>query len=268
MPAVAFCRERIFMRWNLWLALVVLGGLVGCGGAQPAKPNAGGDSGEAETDSSGGPLKSYTAAELPPIDDPLPIMDEGRVQISLPTGWKPLKRKPQILVAAIPEEGSAAKFPRIMVTVADPTIGDKASITTSNAQGIAGKLQAQLKKSPIERCTPVALGDNVWIRHVRAAKASDGVSDLAIQSLQTIKSGRLYTVELTVDAKNNPRSSNPPIIYEKPLKAHRDFAYAVAANMKFPKEDGGAPATETKPAEEKPAEEKSAEKPAEPEKTE
>lgn len=259
-----FLSGAVFMRWNLWLAVVVLGALVGCGGSQSAKPNTGGDSGEAAASGGGDAPKSYTAAELPEMDDrPTPVMDEGRVQIALPTGWKPLKKNPKFLIAAIPEESTAAKFPRITVAVADPTITEKSSVTLKNAQSIADQLQGQMKKSPIENCTPVALGENIWIRHVRAVKAADGVGDLAIQSLQTIKSGRLYTVELTVDAKNNPRSSNPPIIYEKTLKAHRDFAYAVAANMKFPKEAGGAPATDIKPAEEKPAEEKPVEKPAE-----
>jgi hypothetical protein len=255
------------MRWTFFATFLALGLAValaaGCGGSQPgAASGGGGDDGEAAVETGGDTFKTYALSDLPEIDKerPIPIKDEGRVQFWLPTGWKPLKPNPKFLIACIPEDNSASQLPRI--TIAASSIDEKSSTTSSNAQALADKLQAQLeadKKRPLESCKPLQLGDQVWVRHVRKAAATDG--PVAIQSLQTIKSGRLYSVELTVTAKDNPRSSQKPIFYEKELQASRNYAYAVAANMKFPKDGGGgAPTAEENPAEEKPAEEKPAEK--------
>jgi hypothetical protein len=262
------------MRWTFFATFLAFGlaaaaGLLGCGGSQPgAGSGGGGDDGEAAVETAGDNFKTYALSDLPEIDKerPIPLKDEGRVQFWLPTGWKPLKPNQKFLIACIPEDNSASQLPRITIAVSTPTVDDKSSTTSSNAQALADKLQAQMeadKKRPLESCKPLQMGDQVWVRHVRKAAASDG--PVAIQSLQTIKSGRLYSVELTVTAKDNPRSSQKPIFYEKELQASRNFAYAVAANMKFPKDaSGGAPTGEENPAEnpaeEKPAEEKPAEK--------
>jgi hypothetical protein len=257
------------MRWTMFAALLAVSlaavGFVGCGGSKPSAAT-GGDNGGAAVETSEDGFKTYDLADLPEIDKerPIPIKDEGRVQFWLPAGWKPLKPNPKFLIACVPEDNSAGQLPRITIAANTPMVDDKSSTTGSNAQALADKLQAQLeadKKRPLESCKPLQLGDQVWVRHVRKAAAQDG--PVAIQSLQTIKSGRLISVELTVTAQDNPRSSQKPIFYEKELQAHRNFAYAVAANMKFPKDGGGTPAVEEKPTEpttEKPAEEKPAEK--------
>lgn len=256
------------MRWILLIALLAMGGFVGCGDAKPAASNGGGSGGgdEAAPASNSDGMKSYALSDLPEMDDrPMPVKDEGRVQFSLPAGWKPLAPKKEFLVACIPEENSAASLPRITISVADPPGDDKSSTTAENAGALASKLQSQLEsdpsKKPIESCTPIQLGDSVWIRHVRKVSAKSGPA--AAQALQTVRSGRLVTVELIVNARDNPKSSRPPILYDKELKKHRDYGYAVAANMKFPKDGSSAPASEEKPAEDKPAEENPAEAPAE-----
>lgn len=258
------------MRWTFFATFLALaaGSLLGCGGSQPgAATGGGGDDGDAAAEATGDNFKTYALSDLPEIDKerPIPVKDEGRVQFWLPTGWKPLKPNQKFLIACIPEDNSASQLPRITIAVSTPTVDDKSSTTSSNAQALADQLQAQMeadKKRPLESCKPLQLGDQVWVRHVRKAAASDG--PVAIQSLQTIKSGRLYSVELTVTAKDNPRSSQKPIVYEKGLQASRNFAYAVAANMTFPKDGSGAPSGEANPATEKPATEKPAEeKPAE-----
>jgi hypothetical protein len=260
------------MRWTFFVAVLAVGlaslGLAGCGGSQQGAAPGGGnsDAGDAGGETSSENLKTYALSDLPEIDKdrPIPIKDEGRVQFWIPTGWKPLKPNQKFLIACIPEDNTANQLPRISIAVSEPTVDDKSSTTSSNAQALAEKLQAKMegdKKRPVEGCKPLQLGDHVWVRHVRKAAASDG--PVAIQSLQTIKSGRLYSVELTVTAKDNPRSSQKPIIYEKALQAHRNYAYAVAANMQFPKDSSSPPAVEEKPAEENPAEKPAEEKPAE-----
>lgn len=248
------------MRWFILTLLFV--GLCGCGTPVANSGDGGGGDNEPVVETSSDGIKTRAISDLPEMDDrPMPAKDEGRVQFALPAGWKPLKPNPKFLIACIPEDSSASKLPRITIAAGEPNIDEKSSTTSSNALDLAKKLQAQLeadKKKAIESFRPLKLGDTVWVRHVRKVSTADG-TPAAVQSLQTIKSGRLITVELTVNAKDNPRSSIKPIFYEKELQAHRDYAYAVAANMKFPKEGGGSPPAEEKPAEEKPAEEKKSE---------
>lgn len=244
--------------------VLVLGGLIGCDAVPPGGGTGAGGGSKAEPAAADG-HKSYAIADLPDVEETaLPAADQGRVVITLPAGWKPLVRNPKFLVACIPEDSSASKLPRITVSVSEPTIDDKTSVTADNVQEFAAKLQAQMQKEDkktVESAKPLMLGENAWARHVRRVSFSDGPA--AIQALQTIRSGRLYTVELTVTAKDNPRKSTD-LFYKNTLKAHRDFAYAVAANMKFPKDGGSAPATTepATPAEEKPSTEKPAAEPA------
>lgn len=245
--------------------------LVGCGGGAPSA-NKGDGVGGATAEISSEGIKTRELSELPAVDAPLPIADQGRVQFSLPEGWKTLARNPKFLVACVPEEGSAATLPRIAISVSDPPADVTTKTTADNVAELADILQAQLKKDDkiaIESCKPLILGSNPWVRHVRKSRYKD--EPVAVQYLQTVQSGRLYTVDLTVNAKDNPKSSAKPIVYDKSLLAHRDFAYAVAANMKFPKEGGGTaepppPTTEEEPAVKKVAE--PADKPAEPAKSE
>ena len=237
--------------------------LVGCGGSTPAV-NQGGNGGDSTGESSSEEIKTRELSELPAVDNPLPVADQGRVQFSLPEGWKTLTRNPKYLVACVPEEGSAATLPRISISVSDPPADVTTRTTADNVGELADILQAQLKKDDkiaIESCKPLILGSNPWVRHVRKSRFKD--DPVAVQYLQTVQSGRLYTVDLTVTAKDNPKSSAKPIIYDKSLLAQRDFAYAVAANMKFPKEGGGGVEPALVPSEEKPVE-----KPAEPAKSE
>jgi hypothetical protein len=83
---------------------------------------------------------------------------------------------------------------------------------------------------------PVVLGSTVFLRHVRHASLSG--TPVVIQSLQTVRGGRLYKVEL-VCAVDSPNRRD----YEASLKKYRDDGYAVAANMKF----AAAAATEENP---------------------
>src|SRR5689334_6767676 len=102
------------MRWTVFAALLTAVGLVGCGGSQPGAATGGGEGGEAAVETGGDGFKSYALSDLPEIDKerPIPVKDEGRVQIWLPSGWKPLKPNPKYLIACIPEENSGSQLPR------------------------------------------------------------------------------------------------------------------------------------------------------------
>jgi hypothetical protein len=263
-------REFLFMRSVICGVSLVLIGLAGCGGGSTTTPDSGGGGGgSSENSSNSDGIKTREISSLPAVDEALRPDDQGRVQYSLPANWKTLSKNTKnkkILVACVPEEGSANTLPRITITAEDPPSGAPSRTTESNVQELADKLAAELKKEDkfaIESPRPLILGSNAWVRHVR--KSSFKEAPVAVQYLQTVQSGRLYTIDLTVTAKDNPKSSTKPIFYDKSMLEHRDFAYAVAAHMKFLKEAGGStePAPSAPPAEEKPAD-----KPAEPAKSE
>ncbi|WP_254512437.1 hypothetical protein [Anatilimnocola floriformis] len=221
------------MRWMMFGALLVLSGGLGCGGASPAA-----SSGEGATaPPPPAEIKTYAIEDLPAVDDrPYPALDEGRIQFAMPTGWEPLRPSQKYLFACGPKD-NMTNLPRITISASDTPADSKASTTAKYAQTLAGKLQTSLinaNKKPIESCKPIILGENVWIRHVRKVGLLDGPT--AVQSLQTIKGGRIISIELSVPAQDNPGDAQKPINYEKELLAHRDIAYSLAAHMKFPKD--------------------------------
>jgi hypothetical protein len=173
-------------------------------------------------------FKRRTASELPVVDDYLPPLDDGRIEIAGPEGWNPLPRSSKYLAGFV--KGRASDLPRIVVTVGDPPAAKLADTNEKNADMLAALLSAELRKDTTkrvpERCLPIVLGQHVFIRHVRLA--SLGGDPAVIQSLQTVRSGKLYTVELfcNVDAADGRE-------YRKSLTDERDNGYAVAANLKF-----------------------------------
>lgn len=199
-------------------AAIVSLALAGCGGASKveAPPEAAPVAEE---------IKRRSADEMPAIDGYLPPLDDGRVEIAPPAGWKVLSRRPNYLANFT--KGKASELPRISITVGEPPEGLD-DVTEENAaefaRAIAKRLKSEKKTSIAEPPKPIILGDVVWSRHVRnPLNAGDPV---AIQTLQTIRGGRLYTIDLMI---NVPSPEN----YAAALQIERDQAYAVAANMKW-----------------------------------
>jgi hypothetical protein len=166
--------------------------------------------------------------DLPTVGDALPPLDDGRIEIAGPQGWRTLPRNSrEYLVGFVP--GQASQLPRIVVTVKDPPAGLE-DTTEDNAHQLAESLDAGQRSNAKlvvpEHCLPIILGDRTFVRHVRLARM-DG-DPVVIQSLQTVAGGRLYSVELicAVNAADGRE-------YASSLKEHRDQGYAVAANMKF-----------------------------------
>lgn len=211
-------------------ALAVPGlAMLGCGGA----PTAGPADGDAKATQSAGGLKRRTADSLPPVADNLPPLDNGRVEFAPPQGWRVLPRLTGYL-ANFTAGKTNNDLPRIRVTVGAPPEGSPTDLTEATADAFAAAvtkgLVAEKKDSVVEPPKPLLLEDRVWSRYVRNPR-SDG-EPIAIQTLQTIYDGRLYTVELIVDAKS-------PDEYATALVQHRDAAYSVAAHMKFSPEGSG-----------------------------
>ncbi len=240
--------HRTLLAWSVTLSI-----LAGCSeqsGSKPAKP--GSKDGAAEVSESG--YKKRLVSELPAVSESLPPLDDGRIEIAGPESWNPLSRSSKYLTGFV--EGKASELPRIVVTADEPPAPNLGDTTEENAKVLATLLDAQLRKDRAkripERCLPIVLGETTFIRHVRLA--SLGGDPAVIQSLQTIRGGRMYTVELicAINAADGRE-------YVKSLKDKRDYGYAVAANLKFGESADplagveAPPATDTPPPEGTPA---------------
>jgi hypothetical protein len=220
---------------------VLLVVLTGCGGGD-AEPGAAPGTSEA-TSSAGGSLKHRAKSSLPKVGQYLPPQDGGQLEIAGPEGWQTLPRG--AFVAGFYKE-KANELPRITVDAQPANFANLTNATEQNADELAKQMAAVLSrqsKAVQEPPRPIVLGDTVYARHVRLAKYAG--SPAVIQSLQTVKNGRLYSVELFCDVEA-PRAEE----YEASLTKWRDYGYAVAANLRFL---GGDSATES-PAESTPPE--------------
>jgi hypothetical protein len=151
-------------------------------------------------------------------------------------------------------KGEPSSLPRISVVAADSPSPEITNATEDDMPALLEVLTSKSKegkKKPLEPVRPIILGDQLFARHVRLARYND--APCAIVSLQTVKDGRLYTVELYVEAGSDGND------YPKFLKQDQDKAYAVAGNMKFGDESAS---TIPMPAEDSPSPEASAETPA------
>ena len=170
-------------------------------------------------------IKRRPADSLPAVDDFLPPLDGGKVEVAPPKGWNVLSRKANYLANFT--KGKASELPRISITVGDPPegLGDVIEENAAEfASAMTKRLKAEKKTNIAEPPKPIILGDAVWSRHVR--NPLNAGEPIAIQTLQTIRGGRLYTVDLMVDVKSQED-------YAAGLQKERDQAYAVAANMKW-----------------------------------
>lgn len=211
--------------WFFPFAAVGAFALAGCGGSAEVAEKS-----PSSTAPAADAIKRRDPSSLPAVGDYLPPLDDGRVEIAPPEGWKTLPRHADFLVVFNKGE-SANDFPRISITASDTSSGI-ADVTEDSAGAFAEAMAKQLrseKKSFIaEPPKPIILGDQTWSRYVRNPIYNG--EPIAIQMLQTVRGGRQYNVELIVNVKVQDQ-------YAEDLKAGRDAAYAVAANMKFLKGD-------------------------------
>jgi len=218
------------MLLGLWLA--------GCGGGATKE---GAPPAEAEAVPAAGDIKRRLASSLPKVGEYLPPQDGGRIEIAPPAGWKTLPRG--TLIAGFYQE-KANKLPRITVDAQPANLTGLTSATPENADELAQRMATILSrqsKAVQEPPKPIMLGDTIFARHVRLAKHAG--SPAVIQSLQTVRDGRLYTVELFCEV-NASRAEE----YESSLTAWRDHGYAVAANLRFIAEEASSePAADTLP---------------------
>lgn len=208
--------------------------LVGC------DSGTGGGGGAAGTTSESG-VKQYAAAQLPPVTLELPPLDDGRIEIPTPAGWQAASRTTG-LVARFHEKGRSG-IPQIIIKVEDAT-GAPESITAENLVAFTDLVQKELdsqvaakKTTLLEPAKPLLLGANPWVRYVVTGKLPNKEkATIERQILRTVQRGRMYSIDLQVEANTLAKS--------------RDHAYALAAGMTF-HAPAAAPAA-TPPAEEAP----------------
>lgn len=244
------------------LGLVTTGLLTfaGCGGSKPETESGGEASTSGKSTSSSSGPKTYTVEQLTKsakLGDALPPLDTNRIELSPPEDWHVLPRDAKkYVVAMMREDGKQLPQIKVHSKEAPAAVKDVANLTSGNVKDVIAKMGTSVARPSAEPNTPIILGPNTWIREVR--KAEMGGDKVALQSLTTIRGGRLFIVELVVGASADGD-------YAEELKKYRDAAYLMAAEMKFLKPEAeisaeeAAPAAEgDKPAEEMPAEEKPA----------
>jgi hypothetical protein len=214
---------------NRWSLVIVALAIAGCDtAARDEDRTAAGD---------GPSVKSYTAADLPQVADPLPtFLDDGRFEVSPPQDWHVLSRERKY-EARFTKHPDPNRLPRITIS-ALPAVGGIDDVSEDNLAEFVEQMQLRAdsvkSRRMLEPCRPVILGDIPWSRHVRYISAS---GPAAVQALETARGGRLYVIELIVQAKEDSDEA-----FAAAILTERDTAYAVAANWRFVGEASTAPA--------------------------
>ncbi len=165
--------------------------------------------------------KHVRAEGLPALNDPLPLLDGGRVELSPPGDWKTYPRKAGYVARFYYYKTTA--LPRILVTVTEGENQGLAAATKDNLPELSKVVDAIIEKKYgkdtklLEPAKQMIIGGQPWIRYVYKASLKGLIAEC--QVLKTVAGGRVYTVELQV--------------IEGKLLDYRDDAYAVAGGMKF-----------------------------------
>jgi hypothetical protein len=201
-------------------ALTLLVALSGCGGETPV------DRFQIKVVEDGQGFTLKTA-------DPLPPLDDGRVELAGPEGWKFLQRTFSYLARF--GQGTPNELPRIEVTVVEESpYAEFKTITKDNVVAFAKAIDKKIfaEESPavlaapsFEPPKPMIIGGVPCVRYVLPRNIRSRVGGTSVvylverQILDTIYNGRLYRVEL--------------LVLEGTILRHRDAGYAVLASMKF-----------------------------------
>ena len=217
-----------------WLCL-----LVGCqsektkpnSSSSTTKPSATKDAKQSSTEDAEQTLATRSRESLnltTTLSDAVEV-EAGKLEIASPVNWGWAPRNSQYVARFYRDKTRRTRFPRIWVTVktlSQPTIE---TVTRDNVMEYAKSIAKQLKEEStaplLESVKPMVIGDRPCARYVRKTrfKLKDGNNERSIvterQVLQTIVSGRQFTVELHV--------------LPGEITKFRDLAYAVLAGMNF-----------------------------------
>jgi hypothetical protein len=172
-------------------------------------------------------IKRREVADLPEVDPYLLPVDNRRLHVAPPKNWRLLLSDGNNLLRfALGDDDNS--LPRLTVNAAASPVPKLAEIDESSiGKLIQAITQASLasNRKLIEPVRPIFLGDQLFLRHVRLARFNN--QTCAIVSLQTVREGRLYTVDLYIPA--GPDGTD----YATGVKEHQNVAYSVAARLRF-----------------------------------
>ena len=212
------------MRSRLLCTLFVALVICGCSAPPPAKTSSDGgganstDTAKAESKK---PSVKLVDADGLPVGDPMPPMDEGRIELSRPKDWSVPSRDSKYVVQFAKTKNL---FPRVTVTV-DEDWAELGDVTPDNVEEFAAALTERLespehKVALIEPVLPMVIGERAVARYVRRTKFKTAIKSVSVerQVLVAVIGGRTYTIDL----------QTPP----GTLPENRDAGYAVAASLK------------------------------------
>lgn len=173
---------------NCLLAMTVGLLLSGCGSSTSSTPQ-----------ESGFKFEKVDVAKLPAVNDPLPPLDDGRLEIAMPEKWKVGGRTKGLLASAFMRSGQA--YPQILVR-AGPAEYDVQTLTPEELQGFESQVQEELNSElkekglqPTVKVQAIQVGDFLGVQYIRRTKNDAGQSiDRLI--LETTNSGRRYQIEM------------------------------------------------------------------------
>jgi hypothetical protein len=186
-PSAASRRIRSGSRAKaLHTLLAIAFGLVlaGCGGSTP----------QPKPPSAAFKIEKVNVAKLPPVNDRLPPLDDGRVEIAMPADWKAGERVKGRLAWAFMKSGRP--YPAIIVTAADAD--DVQTLTPQEIQGFESQVQEEQDAEGvqlIQKVHAIQVGDFLGVEYIRRAKTDTGKTvDRLI--LETTSGGRRYRIEM------------------------------------------------------------------------
>lgn len=198
---------RANLRW--WLMACMAAG--GCGGSEPAQRP--------------GPPAPATAetAQLPRLADPIPLLDEERIEIAPPQGWHVPARSSKFIARF--QQRADSLYPTIILTADDYDFPD---VAADNVNELASRIAAEESLAAIK---PFQVGRFLGVTYRKRGIERESINKVLERLfLATVVAGRRYTLELRT-REGSLAEAQPHLI-------------AVAEGMRFPKAEAAPPASE------------------------
>ncbi|MDP6442280.1 MAG: hypothetical protein QGG36_25120 [Pirellulaceae bacterium] len=215
-----------------------LGAMVGCGGAnQPAAPLPLPPSAAPPTAAPVETVRVSVSDE--DVGGAMPPLDDGRIQLAPPDGWRARPRKTGFVVRFY--FNANLTVPRIHVTAEDAAFAEP-EVTEENLHGFVTHVAERLEGEGaplVEPVIPMVVGETPCARYVKKLRirltSAEGEQSLTVerQILETVIASRRYTIDLQTPLGKIPE--------------FRQAGYAVAASLASAEpsgDSGGAEATD------------------------
>lgn len=190
---------------------------------------------------------AVNTTQLPELGDPIPMLDDGRIDVAPPKGWTVPARSNKFVVRF--QQRTDSLYPTIIITADDySAVPD---VSEENVNEFAKKLAAEESLGTVK---PIQVGSFVGVTYRKQGREKDSLNKILERLfLDTAVAGRKYSIELRTREGSLPESE--------------PYLMAVARGIKFLKAKTPAPATAepvaetTEPTPAKPAETKPEAKP-------